>query len=321
MALIRLVDTTTPLRVANTHQDDFFRIIDPTFKTAIERQSRDRYVDVQMEGRGIKTLARGLSRQRPGIIPDTDFLGVYFSHPLPSHHFMINVYPVRILAACDQWNKILGGALPFANRYPALLHGVIIHELAHFLMDDQPSVGRCRPVVLRQFIRDIRADTTSDFPAINEQSLPDGDCEQWIQRRLASNEHICTMKPTLRNRLINQHPIVLRQLKQRRRIIEESLANAFILKQAFGKRRLAALRTFVESQSAAYRAGLRWGGDIAQLLGTAASWRRFKAEDIGIDGRNWVTARPGRREILTGLVRRLLTPGESIDSFDFQKEP
>jgi hypothetical protein len=322
MAIIRFINTTTALRVDEALESAFFRIVDPAFKKAIERQSRDRYVDVQIVSRDDEDLARDDTSQRDGI-PDTDVLGIYVYHDQSSHHPTIKVCPERILDACQRWNHKIGGALPFAERYPTLLHAVIIHELAHFLMDEQLIADQCRLVSWSEFIRRLSCDAAaSDATEWTNVPVRDDECEKSLRQIIETQKHAqCGRVGKSRDRLTDKYPIVLQPLHESQHMIEESLANAFILNQAFGEGHLAALRVFINSQSAPpYKAGLRWTGDIARVLETASSWRGFKGSDIGIDGRTWVAARADRREILTGLAQRLGNSQEAIVSFDFQKE-
>jgi hypothetical protein len=100
-------------------------------------------------------------------------------------------------------------------------------------------------------------------------------------------------------------------------VVEESLANAFVMSQAFGESPLNALRTFIGSQSAPYRAGLRWEGNASQLLGAASWWSRFKAGFIGVGGCKWVAASSVERQGLEELARRLRKPGEVVAASEF----
>jgi hypothetical protein len=318
MAIIRLINTTTPLRVDAALECDFFRIVNPAFKAAIEKQGRDLHVDVQLVGRDDTDLARDDASHRDGI-PDTDLLGIYVSHSRSSHHPVIKVCPERLLDACQRWNHKISGALPCTERYPALLYAVVIHELAHFLMDDQLISDQCRPISWSEFIRRLSVDAASDATEWNNHPVPDQKCEKSLQTTMASTEHNCTVNAKTRAGLIGKYPVDMQLLDECETMIEESLANAFVLNQSFGTSHLTALSTFVESQSAPYKAGLRWKRDIARLLKTVASWKRFKVDDIGMDGRKWLKAPLARRDVLTGLAQRLITPGEAIASFDFQK--
>ena len=248
-------------------------------------------------------------------IPDMDALGIYVSHDLSTHHPMIKVCPERVIDACRSWNKKIDGALEFAERYPALLYAVIIHELAHSLMDGQ----RCGTWSWTKYVRWLEDNAPSSHAdEWTNTPVPDRDCEVWIQKRISAKPE-CRLKSNSIESWSKANSISVKPLREQREVVEESLANAFVLRQAFGERHLAALRVFIDAQSAPYKAGLRWLGNIGELLSTASSWSCFKTDDIGIGDRKWVAVQPSRREGLDGLARRLLTPGEAIASFDFQR--
>jgi hypothetical protein len=316
MAIIRLVNTTTPLRVDAALESEFFRIIDPAFKAAIEKRSRDPYVDVQLVDRGDKDLA-GDDASQTDRIPDTDFLGVYIPHSQPSHHPTIKVCPERILDACQRWSPKIGGELPFAERYPTLLNAVIIHELAHFLMDDPLVADQCQPSSWSEFIRWLNGDAVKENDEWASRPVADRECEKRIQRRLADQKDECSLKAQHIQSWIKTKSVDMKPLLDQRKVVEESLANAFVLRQSFGQRHLDALRVFIESQSAPYRAGLGWRGGISALLDTASAWRSYQINDIGLGGRLWVVAPPARRQVLEALAKRLLTSEGQTAPFYF----
>jgi hypothetical protein len=321
MPIIRLINTTTPLRVDDALEGEFFRIINPAFKAAIEKQSRDPYVDVQFVGRDDTDLAPDDTHQRD-VIPDTDFLGIYICHNRSSHNPIIKVCPERILDACLRWNQEMDGALACAERYPTLLHKVIIHELAHALMDGRTC--RFHAWSPTKFLQELRDKAANDLPdEFKNAPLPDSDCEEFIRRNIVSHARQCKAKATTgpSKDWITADSTIL-PLRQQQKVVEESLANAFALKQAFGDRQMAALRVFIGSQSAPYKAGLRWQSDIGQLLDTALSWRCFKGDDLWLGDCKVIkrmSEQSRQREGLERLAQRLENPQEAIVSIDFQK--
>lgn len=318
----------------------------------------DAYLDIQLvgredmrredtiRGRGIAGMQdRPEGQTIPDLdpnIPDVDILGFYRSHDLSAHTHIIKVCPERVMDACRSWNRNRDCPLKFSERYPTLLQTVIFHELAHCLMDDQKSLydkydnnssakSRC---LVRQFLRSwpeyvqsIERDAANDpaSPRTDEvgnqwknDPLLDHEFEQHTQQKIAAFGDFCRHKSSSDESWKNANAANLGLLWEQRAMVEESLANAFVLKQRFDERHQAALRDFMDAESAPYKAGLRWNGTIHELLRTASSWRMFKTDDIGIVGRKWKNVQPSRRNRLEGLVRRLREPQEAIGSFDFQ---
>jgi hypothetical protein len=317
MTIVRLINTSTALPVDETLEKAFFRIVDPAFMRTIKKQRREAYVDVLLVDRD--DLPSDDSMRRDGI-PDTDLLGIYVPHDQYSHRPMIKVSPERVLDACQPWNQKMGDVLPFAERYPALLYAVIIHELAHFLMDDRTLFDKyCRARSWTENIRwleDNAANKTNGEWA--NEPVPDSDCEKWVHKKLKSLRHRCDVKMQSIENWTNKHSTVALPLQEQCKMVEESLANAFALKQTFGNRHLEALRVFINSQSKPYKTGLKWHGDLRQLLGMASIWRRFKSDSIGISGQECIKASSNQREWLKQLIKYLGNPEGVVLPLNFQ---
>ncbi|HEX4051157.1 MAG TPA: hypothetical protein VHY19_09785 [Steroidobacteraceae bacterium] len=114
-AIVRLINATTPLRVDEALEDGFIRILDPEFKSSVQKHAHDRYVDVWLVGLG--DMPSEVVGER---IPDMDILGCYMSHDPVTHHPVLKVCPEQVMSACRSWNRKIGGALPFAERYATL---------------------------------------------------------------------------------------------------------------------------------------------------------------------------------------------------------
>jgi hypothetical protein len=196
-----------------------------------------------------------------------------------------------------------------------LLNAIIIHELAHFLMDDPLVADQCQPSSWSEFIRWLNGDAVNENDEWANRPVADRECEKRIQGRLADQKDECSLKARHIQSWIKTKSVDMEPLWDQLKVVEESLANAFVLRQSFGGRHLDALQEFIESQSESYRAGLGWRGNIAGLLDTA--WRSFKINDIGLGGRKWVVGPPARRQLLEALVKRLLTSEGQTAPFYF----
>ena len=307
MPTVRLINTTTSLRVDDNLEGGFIRAVDPVFMAAIDRQTRHDHVDVQL-------VRRGPPHAEWDRVPDIDFLGMYFSHDRFTHQPMIKVFPERVLAACDPWRKRMeqaGCLLKFADRYPTLLYTVIIHELAHYLMDDRAFSDKycgARSWTEHRIALDRDADNYKD-PEWDNIPTADADREKWLRRKISSHIHVCDVKKKSLQDWSNANSSWLLPLNEKRKLVEESLANAFMLHQSFGDEHNAALRVFIDSQSKPYETGLKWHGNLGLLLEMAALWRGFKAKHIGPCGQAWPKATDSQKGWLDVLVKSLDSPG------------
>jgi hypothetical protein len=318
MTMIRLINTTTRLRIDKSLEESFFRIIEPRFMSAVVEQSRESYVDVQFVSRDDPHLAPPPNEDvQDAPIPDMDILGVYIPHDPHLHCSLIKVCPERVRNACHLLRHKIADPLPFAVLYPTLLNAVIIHELAHSLMDDKLYGDKCFALSWEQHVgrldenrrranENLVVDENDEFA--DSPPVSDTDMEKRIQHQRKADDYHCA-------RMAGHTPEPVRQYREK---VEESLANAFVLQQQFTASPLRDLRRFIELQPPAYRAGLKWGGDIGQLLTTASSWRSFKRDFIGIGGKQWDHTAPGQRLALEDLVRRLGAEEQPIGWFDFQ---
>jgi hypothetical protein len=103
-----------------------------------------------------------------------------------------------------------------------------------------------------------------------------------------------------------------------RHVIEESLANACVLKQGFNAEQLAALTLFIANQPAAYKAGLKWHCTLPKLLETAESWRSFK--DHFLDSKwDLIYNETDVKSPLEVLVDRL-NEADYVKTYKFERE-
>ena len=296
--MIRLINTTTRLPVNRMLETAFFRIADPVFIDAVEKRSHAAHVDVQFVNREDldlelkiwKDIEEGKSEQderdvAKTVITDMDLLGVYFPHHRDHHRPIIKVSPEKVMKECVSLKKKPENYPPLDVLYPTILHAVVIHELAHSLMTPAATSNKC--LVPWMWLADWK----------------NGRGQYNFSRFRCDYSHNSAI------------PIQLRRL---RRFIEESLANAFVLKQCFKTVELAALRKFVDSQPPEYKAGLQWKSDIKNLLDTGEAWSRFNEEWIKC---RWAliyseiggTRSPVPMEVLIEDLKA----GKNISSFNF----
>jgi hypothetical protein len=324
---IQLVNTTTRLRVDDILEEQVFSVIDPPYIDAVEKWSRElqqRERRLPESNLNIEMVSkRDLDRYRPMRIPvrmpkegarqvpHMDLLGVYIAHDSNHLRSRILVSPEKVLSACYALQGAATKTLHFERLYPALLSAVIAHEMAHLLMD--PGMHKlCR---CARSWRGLCTDTDKLLNAQPEkgdkwadETVPPGAIEEYLERKGGKADVLCTDLAKL--------TVKLELLGAGRRIVEESLANALAFKQSYEKPERRALRQFIEEQPAAYRAGLRWTGSRKQLLGTAASWRQFKADHVNPKYRKSLDS---RKRVLDDLVHTLKKADGELQSFDFQK--
>jgi hypothetical protein len=187
-------------------------------------------------------------------MPDTDTLGVYYPHHEGYHRPTIEVCPEQIMMAAKRICQIEDKKFTLSAAYPALFCMVVIHELAHALMDDYRTHQRQYEPWL--FL-------TSRFDKMDfdyfDQSMA---CAGKASRECAdcNRPRDIHLKGTLRIR----------------HVIEESLANAIALQQNYEPIERNVIDEFVSRQSQAYKAGLKWPPSLPDLLGTASHWLNWK---------------------------------------------
>ena len=267
--MIRLINTTTRLSVDQTLEDVFFGLIKPSYSNAVleQRYRHHDHIDIHfvskddldLDRRRLRQIELGLTEtdhyeeRCSEEIPDMDSLGVYFSHHPDYHRPVIKVSPEKLMAECQLLKTKTAVSLPLTDLYPTLLHAVVIHELAHSLMDSGPDHPSCY-TPWDWLARELDEETRVHYLE-NLDHYFDSHCYCDFHRKN-----------------------ILPKVRQWRHVIEESLANAFVLKQDFNAEQLAALTLFIANQPPAYKAGLKWQCTLPELLETAESWRRFKSD-------------------------------------------
>jgi hypothetical protein len=309
LRMIRLINTTTRLPVDQALEDFFFRLIKPAYSNAVleQRHRRHYHIDVQFVSKDDLDLDRKRLRQiEDGLtetdreeepcseqIPDMDLLGVYFSHHPDYHRPVIKVSPEKVMAACQRLKTKTDIKLPLAELYPTLLHAVVIHEVAHSLMDNDSSRHHCDTPW--SWLADCLDEEPKEHYLENIDHYFDAHCHRYGYRN-----------------------ITIPKLRQWQHVIEESLANAFVLKQGFNAEQLAALTLFITNQPYAYKVGLKWKCTMPKLLETAESWRSFKGHFLDS---NWdlIYSETDAKSSLEVLVDRL-NEAEYVGSYNFERE-
>ena len=277
--MIRLINTTTSLPIDKVLEDSLFAILNPKYADAVTSQWTDHHVDVQF----VNQDDSDLNRREPlaDSVPDMDLLGIYISHHAEWHRPVIKVSPEKVMSACVLLVTKRGVTLSLDDLYSTVLNAVVIHELAHSLLDE----------------RDDPCDTSWSWlirARLNEDSAYD------FQRQTCH----CHRRTVTSN------------IESWRHTVEESLANAFVIRQRFTRRQLDALVKFIELQPLAYRAGLRWKCSMGKLIETAESWCKFKS---GYVYRSRWLHMLNEPNPLGELANRLMQGTETVKSFDFDK--
>jgi len=261
-AMIRLFNTTTRLSVDGALENLFFKIVDPKYLNAVTSRLPQFHVDVQMVNQIDLDLERKRIEKQVGMkklkndessdgndakLPDFDLLGVYIPLHPEYHRPVIKVSPEKVMHACLKLREIFALGLDFNILYSSILNAVVVHELAHYLMDSQLNIDGCE-IPGKLFIDSGAMGTNTKSVLLGNRCL----------------HHLHVMGNDDSTWLNNRH------------MVEESLANAFVLAQKFEPTPKRVLYQFIKSQPKAYKAGLRWTANTAKLLDAAASWRDFK---------------------------------------------
>ena len=288
--MIRLINTTTRLPVDKDLEASFFKIIVPSFKTAILKRYDEYHLDVFFVCKDDPDLDLDLRRRESNDsdkIPDMDLLGVYFTHHPDYHRPVIKICPELIMETCQSLIVKGWAKQSFELLYPTILHSVIIHELAHSLMDHE----------------------------VYESEVS----WRWLAKHIDPKvvyKYSCNCP---------YHRDISKDLRKSKRIVEESLANAFVLKQRFNESQLVDLVSFMLHQPNGYSAGPNWKAPLPKLLDTASSWGNFKHRilyrphlKLALENTdNPVSVKGNPLEV---LVERLQIPNDITDfSYDFNR--
>jgi hypothetical protein len=179
-----------------------------------------------------------------------DLLGVYYSCHPKYGRTIIQVSPEKVFDASMRLKNRPEVDLPLKDIYQAMIIGVVIHEIGHWLMDERQSYPDHR--MSWKWLADLY---------VGEQSR----LEDYVQEMLRRPFPGCDYKPG------DQH-------RRQSKVIEESLAEALMLKQDWGAPVLMVLESFVRNSPAEYAAGLNWKLQTSDLLMAMVSWRAHKKE-------------------------------------------
>jgi hypothetical protein len=167
----------------------------------------------------------------------TDALGTYTPIDPDWRRPVIKVCPEKVFAQV----KSNSTALSIKDNFHLLIAAVTVHEAAHFLMD---LSGR-----------------ESNYPRVPLD---------WAIDHMPE----ATSFADLCNERIGKYN---RELKGDLDRVEESLANAIMLKQkAFSNSEISYLKEFIDIQPECYKSSLKWIGTLEQTLATAKNFARFK---------------------------------------------
>ncbi|MEY4763664.1 MAG: hypothetical protein RI907_337 [Pseudomonadota bacterium] len=193
--------------------------------------------------------------------PPMDVLGLYLPHDLRRHQRTIKVCPEKVLQASVTLirNGRVAADLPLRDLYWLLLSAVVTHEVAHALMDS--GHDGCDP------------DESNGW--LYKQALEADDYARF-ERELADHDpyrHYCCRRPWRRHNRRRITPTV----RQRLHLIEESLANAMVLKQKYSDEQRQILTDFMLQQPPGYRHATLWTGTFEDVFFSATQWGEFKS--------------------------------------------
>ena len=241
---VRFVNTTTSIPVDKKLFKLFLKTVHPEFGRAVESKIRhldQESFDVFFVDAKDLDLERDNKRDREidGKDGGMDLVGVYVPPHQGSPRPVIKVSPEKVMDWCVTFKGDSGVTLPLLHLYPVFLVGVVVHELAHLIMDDLPRSD----ILPWEWL----AKTLEEYP--RDDFLP-------------RFYHDASRPPP--------------SVRRMRHFVEESLANAFVLRQRVKGKALAALKLAMETQPEGYTHGLLWSGSLTATLEAAWGWGRFK---------------------------------------------
>lgn len=285
---IRFINLTTKIPINGVIELEFAKTIDATYKKSVKPSRHGDYVDIFFVDEcdpDFKQSGGQLDGESVDEERGMDIFGVYISMHPEFHRPIIKVSPEKIMTACVSFKKNNPAALPLARLYPTLLIAVVIHELAHWIMDD------------------------------GENYSPDHDVYpwDWLVDRLEDD----FAYPFHRTNVCKSSGSALQlNWKNQRHFVEESLANAFVLKQKVQGLELDFLKAFICSQPNGYKQGGLWSGNLRSTLKTANTWASFK-QNMG--RRYWSFLFDTIDHPLAACVN-ILKSNQSVNSVDFERE-
>ena len=309
MATIRLINTTTRLPVDTALETGFFQLLDPGFAAEVrEHVSRD-HVDVHFVGAQDEHLLPADPRLE---VQSIDYLGVYVPHDRQTHRALIKVCPERVMEVC-----LTGPAAAWMTpqrewSYVTLLGAVVIHELAHALMDPKSHKTHCQTVPWHAYVnppveyrQPIESEDNPFATPASEQAHYSNQCTAWFHKlQVNAVSH-------------GQHFPDEANVQAWRATVEESLATAIMLNQRLTDREAQVLRAWTALQPPNYQAGRKWTGTLRQLLRSARSWRSYQATHIESGDRHVMKAvSPDALLRLKELVDRLTSVEGTVASFE-----
>jgi hypothetical protein len=224
---------------------------------------------------------------------ETDALGTYSPIDPDWRRPVIKVCPEKVFASVKSESANANG-LSFVERFRLLIAAVTIHEVAHFLMD---LSGR-----------------ESNYPRVPlKWVIP----LEWAIENKDKNSIFANLCP-VREGLYNY------VLKGDISWVEESLANAIMLKCFKGTREENFLKSFVKGQTEGYKASLNWNGTLEQTLETAKSFARFKNLVVTSPGAKmedtWITSAGQQLNSVIGRINLNPQNCSGLQEFDFDFE-
>lgn len=313
MSAIRLINASTRLPVDAAIEDSFLSILDASFGSAVLEANTDQHVDVFMVMRDDPDLVKGSAAEDS---VDADWAGVYIPHAKGVHRPLIKLSPERILDVAARLHARNGNRTSLKSLFLTVFNAVIVHALAHALMDGRLLAKACPKRGWRKDIEWREENTRliqkpgparTGADSFEHDPILEAEMPAYQRRRDAAQDNGCEQ---------NGRPMP-GHLRQLCRTVEESLANGFVLKQAWSSAQRRIIADFFAGQAYEYRLGLKWSGSLEQTIETGRSWAEYKRHAIGIAAALWKQADRAQQRVLEDLVERLARPAETIESYGF----
>lgn len=203
----------------------------------------------------------------------TDSLGIYRGADKTHRQSLIKICPEKIydntqdiinkIKESNQPDKTIDYAIDFEFVFRCVISAVILHEIAHLIMDHSEVGFSKYPRVPLDW-------------ALRQQSPmnPFKVCDNAIDEEFRKWEEMLQNEES-KKRLQKQREFsatIASELSS----IEESLANALMLKNLWVKKEKCILKAFVDMQPSQYKLSLKWIGNLDQTIQTAKSFAACK---------------------------------------------
>lgn len=267
------INLTTALPVDCELKEYFESKMSKEFRCALEQPNR--FTDPFLKHTPVFFVGKNDQDFKKKSIEEqgTDSLGIYKGADKEHRQSIIKICPEKIydntqdiiekLKKSNQPDKTIDCANDFELVFRCVISGVILHEIAHFIMDHS-EVG------LSEYPRVPLDWVLRQQPRMNPFQICDNDEDDEFRKWEKKLQNEVSKKTLQKQREFSA--IIASELS----FIEESLANALMLKNHWDEKEECILKAFVDMQPPQYKLALKWIGTCVQTIQTARSFADCK---------------------------------------------